>query len=66
MHLQKNGLWSLLVLTSPTEFLSSGEKTKLLLQLYLELEDVTENRAQNLIFRMSVINDGSEASNSLV
>lgn len=66
MQLQKNGLWCLLVLTSKRGFLSSGKKTKLLLQLYLELEDVAENRVQNSIFRICVINNVSEARKSLV
>lgn len=66
MHFQKNDLWSLLVHTSPTEFLSPGKKTKLLLQLYLELEDMTENRAQNLIFRIFIMNNVSEDGKSFL
>lgn len=65
MHLQKNDLrsWSvgpLLVSTSLTEFLGSVKKTKLLLQLFLELKGVTENRVQNLIFRICSINNVSD------
>lgn len=66
MHHRKNDLWSLLVPTSPAEFLRSLKKTKLLLQLCLELEDVTENRVQNLIFRICTVNNVSETSKSLV
>jgi len=61
MQLQKNDPWSLPVLTSPTGFLSSGKKT-----IYVELEDVTGNRMQNLICRIFIINNVSEASKSLV
>lgn len=66
MHHRKNDLWSLLVPTSPTEFLGSLKKTRLLLQLCLELEDVTENRVQNLIFRICTVNNVSETSKGLV